>query len=167
MTFGPLKASANPVEFVVSASNEIALKNVLVGEVWLASGQSNMQMAVGQALDAQKEIAAADWPQIREFCVDRIPAAVPAADLVGKWAICSPKTVGDFSAAGYFFARELHKTLKVPVGIVHSSWGATSAEPWTSRQGLAHQEQVKALLAEYDELTEPLWRRRCRTKPPR
>jgi hypothetical protein len=108
------------------------IKDVLVGEVWLASGQSNMQLPVNDAMNAGKEKATADFPQIRMFTVARRPAATPQTDCEGEWMGCSPETAGRFSATAYFFARDLYQQLKMPVGVIHASWGATPIETWTS-----------------------------------
>jgi hypothetical protein len=91
-----------------------------------------MQMSVNEANDAGREKAGAQYPQIRMFTVGRRPATTPQTNCEGKWVVCSPETVGNFSAAGYFFAREVHQTLKLPVGVIHSSWGGTPIETWTS-----------------------------------
>ncbi|MBK8101274.1 MAG: 9-O-acetylesterase [Planctomycetes bacterium] len=122
---------------------EVVLRDVLIGEVWLGSGQSNMEMPVGDigwwktgVLNWQQETAAATFPQIRLFTVANAIAAAPAADVTGTWSICSPDTVKGFSASAYFFGRELHQRLQVPVGLVASSWGGTVCEAWTSSAGL-------------------------------
>ena len=125
-----LKAGG-PHEMTIRGSNTIVLKNVLVGEVWLASGQSNMQMSVVAVNNAAEEIAAAEYPLIRLFTVPNIPAAAPTKDLNGGWVECSPATIPHFSAAAYFFGRKLHQDLEVPVGLINSSWGGTNAETWT------------------------------------
>jgi sialate O-acetylesterase len=109
-----------------------------------------MEMGIGAANDAAKEIAAAKYPRIRLFTVEKIKAAQPATDVKGKWAPCSPQTVaangwGGFSAAAYFFGRQLHKDLKMPVGLIHSSWGGTPAEFWTSRKVLEANPALKPL----------------------
>ncbi len=105
---------------------------MLVGEVWLCSGQSNMEMSVGGVANKDAEIAAADHPQIRMYFIDHVPAKEPQARRNGRWAVCSPQTVAGFSAAAYFFGRELHKQLNVPVGLINSSWGGTPVQTWTS-----------------------------------
>ena len=107
-------------------------EDLLVGEVWLCSGQSNMAMTVGGVLNKDAEIAAADYPKIRMLTVARKTAKEPQTDCPGQWKVCSPKTVAGFSAAGYFFGRELHKQLDVPVGLIDSSWGGTPIRAWTS-----------------------------------
>jgi sialate O-acetylesterase len=121
-----------PYEMTFKGKNTVTIKKILVGEVWLCSGQSNMEMQVRQSANAEQEIAAAAYPKIRLFTVARKVAETPQDDCAGKWVECSPETVGGFSAVAYFFGRELHKELNVPVGLIHSSWGGTPAEAWTS-----------------------------------
>ncbi len=124
-------SAVEPVTLTVTGRNTIKVNDVLVGEVWLASGQSNMQLSVNDAMNVAKEKAAAQYPQIRMFTVAHHAAATPQTNCEGQWVVCAPDTVGRFSAAGYFFARDLHQALKVPVGIINSSWGATPIETWT------------------------------------
>jgi sialate O-acetylesterase len=120
----------------VRGKNEIKLTNILIGEVWLGSGQSNMEMSVKSSRDAGKEIAAAGHPQIRLFHVPRARAGEPAKDTKGgAWQECSSQSVPGFSATAYYFARELQQQLDVPVGIIASSWGGTRIEPWTPKNG--------------------------------
>jgi sialate O-acetylesterase len=148
---GPLK-SGGPFVLTITGKNTIALKNVLVGEVWVCSGQSNMQWAVNQSADAEREIAEANYPKIRLFSVPRTVADIPQDSVVGAWAECSPQTVPGFSAVGYFFGREIHKALKgVPVGLIHSSWGGTPAEAWTSLPTLEAEPDFKPLLDWWNE----------------
>lgn len=108
------------------------IKDVLVGEVWLCSGQSNMAMTVDRARDFEKEAAAATWPRIRMFKVTSGHAQEPQDRCGGAWSVCSPETVGGFSATAYFFGRRLHSELNVPIGLINSSVGGTSVESWTS-----------------------------------
>lgn len=129
--------------FTVSIkSDEVrVLKNVLIGEVWICSDQSNMEMPVsGWSTDpinnSAAEIADAKYPSIRMFTVEKEIAYAPKSDIKGTWSVCSPATVGAFSATAYFFGRELHNKLKVPIGLVHTSWGGTIAEAWTSEASL-------------------------------
>lgn len=117
---------------VKGKNNQITLQNVLVGEVWLCSGQSNMEWPVKTSKDAAKEISDADYPLIRSFNVGRDKATQPEDDLDGSWQVCSPETVKDFSAVAYFFARKLNQELEIPIGIINSSWGGTDIETWTS-----------------------------------
>ncbi len=120
----------------ITGSNVVKLEDVMVGEVWLCSGQSNMEMGMGMINDAQQEIAAADHPEIRLLLVTRKWSPEPQKDIDGTWKICSPQSVSQggwngFSAAAYFFGRELHQQLKVPIGLIESSWGGTRIESWT------------------------------------
>lgn len=128
----PLPASG-PHEMKVQGSREISVSDVLVGEVWLCSGQSNMAWTVRQAKDFDKEMKLADFPQIRMMTVARNSSATIAEDCKGQWKIASSKTVGQFSASAWFFGRKLHKELGVPVGLINSSWGGTDVAAWTSR----------------------------------
>lgn len=133
----PALPAGGPYTLVVEGSHRIALEDVWFGEVWLASGQSNMEWKVAASNDAQREIAAAEWPQIRAFKVEPRTSSVPLDTCAGAWSVCSPRTVADFSAAGYFFARELHRERGVPVGIIDATWGGTCIEAWTSLRALA------------------------------
>ena len=136
----PAHAAGGPFELVVQAGGERkVMRDVLVGDVWLASGQSNMEWPVSQAANAQAEMAAANDPLIRHFKIPKSWAGQPQAQLAGgAWKAASPQTVGEFSAVGYFFARELRARTGVPIGIVNSTWGGSSIEAWTdaASQGL-------------------------------
>jgi len=121
-----------PYELTLTGKNTLALKNILVGEVWVCSGQSNMQWSVQNSNNAEAEIAAAKYPEIRLFSVQRKVAEAPQEDCTGSWSECTPETIPGFTAVGYFFGRELHKKLDVPIGLIHTSWGGTPAEAWTS-----------------------------------
>ncbi len=127
-----------PHEMTVSSpAGEVQFKNVVVGEVWLGSGQSNMEMSVQRSNNAEKEIADAKFPMIRLFTVVKDSKQTePTTELKGEWVECSPQTVGRFSAVAYFFGRDLHQELNEPVGLIHSSWGGTPAQSWTSREAL-------------------------------
>ncbi len=124
---------------IVTSDSTITFNDVMAGEVWLASGQSNMQMPVkgwppNDLIDnSAEEIANSDYPGIRMFTVARNLSLEPLDTLVGQWEIAAPETTGGFSATAYFFARRLHKELKIPIGIIHTSWGGTVAEAWTSK----------------------------------
>lgn len=135
-------ASAQPVSLTVRAGNAITLEDILIGEVWLCSGQSNMEWTVALSTNAPQEIAAADHPLIRHIKVPHAPATTPQETFEGQWQICSPATAGAFTACGYFMARDLLEELQVPIGLINSSWGGTRIEPWTPPAGFA---QVPAL----------------------
>jgi sialate O-acetylesterase len=140
-------AAGGPYTLVVeSGDDRLEVIDVYFGEVWVASGQSNMQWSVRQSANADEEISAAQFPVIRMFSVPREPAAEPQDDTDGKWEVASPETVASFSAVGYYFARTLHRELDVPVGILHTSWGGTLAEAWTSREALEGNEDFQAIL---------------------
>lgn len=127
----PLKASFLPQTLTIAGKNKIELKNVLVGEVWLVSGQSNMQWTLAQANNGEAEVAAANHPNIRLFNTSREVAFKKKQGKLGEWRACSPETVKDFSAAGFYFAVELQRELNVPLGVINSSYGGSQAEAWT------------------------------------
>ena len=131
-----LAADGKSHTMTVKGKNMIELKDVLLGEVWICSGQSNMEWSVNSSLNSKEEIAAADHPQIRLFNVPgHVAKPDPQDDPRGQWQICSPETIPGFTAAGYFFGRELQKELKVPIGLVGTNWGGTRIEPWTPPVG--------------------------------
>lgn len=134
----PATPASGPFELkMVGKSKTITLKNILVGDVWVASGQSNMEWTVANANHAEKEIASASDGKIRHFYVPHAGVETPQEKLEGgPWQVASPKTVGDFTAVGYFFARELRKNVNVPIGLLHSSWGGSRLEPWMSPESL-------------------------------
>lgn len=131
----PMKAGG-PYTLTVSGNNTITMSNVLVGEVWICSGQSNMQFALASASNGQQAIATATDDNLRLYTVPRRTSYTPLDDVMSNWKVCSPETVAQFSAVGYFFGRDLRKALGVPVGLINSSWGGTFAEAWTSPEGL-------------------------------
>ena len=159
---GPLNAGG-PFTLTIAGKNTIALHDVMVGEVWVCSGQSNMEMPVGTNSEGwsgnvnnfQEEIARADYPELRMFTVQKSVAGKPQRDVKGYWVTARPQTVGEFSAVGYFFARELLKVLNVPVGMIHSSWGGTPAEAWTSRGTLQSEADLKSILESETKLLSP------------
>ncbi len=130
-------SAGGPFELTVQGTNTIRIPGVLVGEVWVASGQSNMEWMVKNSRDAEKEIAAANYPQIHFFKVEHVVADAPREDVKAAWHVVSPQTIGDLSAVGYFFARDLHQQLRVPIAILQAPWGGTPAESWVSPSGLA------------------------------
>ena len=143
-------SAGEPATMTVKGKNTIEIPDVLVGEVWLCSGQSNMAFTVNRALNFEQEKTTADLPKIRTFTVLSGSALEPAEKCAGKWIVCSPETVGTFSAAGYFFGRELQAKLNVPVGLVHSSVGGTPIEAWTSWEAQKNLPQIKFIFDSWD-----------------
>jgi sialate O-acetylesterase len=146
--------AGGPHELKFKGSNEITLKDVYSGEVWVASGQSNMEWSVAASANPQEEAKNAGNPLIRMIKVQRIPSETPVNDIPvdpgakktspdSGWAVSSPETAPTFSAVGYFFARTLSQELKVPVGIINTSWGGTLCEAWTSKEALAAVDSLK------------------------
>ena len=142
----PAMEAGGPYELKVSgAGNAVVVKDVLVGEVWVCSGQSNMEWSVNQSLNPEEEKAAANFPQIRHLKMPRQPSAVPVDDRETAWSVCSPETAGNFTAAGYYFGREIHRELGVPVGLLNTSWGGTRIEPWVPPVGFGLVPELKAI----------------------
>jgi len=138
---GPFKAGG-PYTLTVKGPQSVTLRNILVGDVWLCSGQSNMEFGVGNLVNAKEEIAQSNHPNIRLFTVARAVSQTPLTLPVGRWQVCGPKTITEgqwsgFSAVAYCFGRDLEKDLHVPIGLIHTSWGGTPAEAWTSVEALA------------------------------
>ena len=134
-----------------SPTVQVVFKNVLVGEVWICSGQSNMQWTVKQSTNAEENIKAANYPKIRLFSVPRKATPKPQDNVDAKWVECSPATVANFSAVGYYFGRDLHQKLNVPIGLIDSSYGGTPAESWTSREALLADDSLKYFVENLDE----------------
>ncbi len=146
-----LGATSEPIEFIVTGShNEIRFNNVVVGEVWLCSGQSNMAWTVARSNDADKEAKAADFPLIRHIAIPRRHSMAPESNFDANWETCSSETVPEFTACGYFMAKKLHMELDVPIGLINSSWGGTRVEPWITPAGFAN---VSALSNIHQQLT--------------
>jgi sialate O-acetylesterase len=141
-----LMANAKGQTLTVTGNNKIELSDVLVGEVWICSGQSNMEWPVSRSLNSKEEIEAAKHPQIRLFNVPgHITAATPQDKCGGSWQVCQPNNVAGFSAVGYFFGRRLQDELRVPIGLVGSNWGGTRIEPWTSLSGFRSVPELKSI----------------------
>lgn len=148
----PAMQAGGPFELTVSGINSIRFKNVLVGEVWVCSGQSNMAMAVSRCLNAADETATATFPKLRLFTVPGKPADEPQANCGGMWVECGPQAAGSFSATAFFFGRELHEKLNVPVGLINSSVGGTPAEAWTPILAQKADPELAAIFAHWEKV---------------
>lgn len=148
VNLSPEKAGG-PFELSIIGKNKITIKNVLVGEVWICSGQSNMEFQVYKTMNSEKEIADSNYPMIRHFGVAQDLSGTPKDDLKqGKWEAANKETVGNFTAVGYYFARKLYAELKIPIGIINTSWGGTNVETWTSREAFQNSPEFKAMIAD-------------------
>ncbi len=143
-------SAGGPHSLTASGSNKVTVSDVLIGEVWLCSGQSNMAMTVNRARDFDKEQQHANFPLIRHFKTAAHATPDPQADCAGGWSVCSGDTVGNFSATAYFFGRDLHQELNVPVGLINSSWGGTDVAAWTSLPAQQAVEAIVPKLEAYD-----------------
>ncbi len=154
------EANAEPQTLTVKGNNEIVLKDILVGEVWICSGQSNMEWRMTQTMHGKEEIAKAKYPNIRLFNVPKhINKPQPQDDAPGQWQACTPESVPGFSAVGYHFGQALHAKLDVPIGLIGSNWGGTRIEPWTPKVGLEQVDSLKANAANggiYNGMIHPL-----------
>jgi sialate O-acetylesterase len=144
--------AAGPLELTIAGTNTITIKDVLVGEVWLGSGQSNMEFRLQTAVNHDEEVAHADHPMIHLFQVKRAVADQPADDVVGTWQVCSPESAKGFSAVEYFFGRNLQENLHVPMGLIESDWGGTPAQSWTSHPALESDPALKFVLDEWEKV---------------
>ena len=140
-----------PHTLTVTGKNTVTFEDVLVGEVWICSGQSNMQWSVGQSNDPDLESMTAKYPKIRLISVPQVGTQEAQDDFKGEWAVCTPETVSSFSAVGYFFGRTLHHALDgIPIGLIDNAWGGSAAEAWIRRDVLEADEQFKPLLDRWD-----------------
>jgi sialate O-acetylesterase len=154
------EAAGGPYKLTVKASNTIEIKNVLVGEVWLCSGQSNMEMPVGKSKgwgvsNFEEVTATANYPMIRLIKIDREINSMPQTNVNSSksWQVCDPSTVGEFTAVGYFFAKSIYEKLKIPVGIISSNWGGTNIETWISREGFESSDEYKEMIAQMPKIS--------------
>ncbi len=138
-----------PYQLTIKGKEQVVMKGVLVGDVWICSGQSNMEFTVKSSKNSNEEIAAADFPMIRHIKIALTVAGKPLEDLSksSEWHSASPAHVGGFTGVGYFFARDLYQQLHVPIGLIHTSWGGTDVETWTSHEAMANSEEFKELIA--------------------
>jgi sialate O-acetylesterase len=159
LKLGKSPVSCEPREIRVSSkieNHQLAIANVLVGEVWVCSGQSNMEWQLMNSRNAAQETANANYPNMRLFTVPKIADINPKQDICSSWNCCSPDTVAGFSAVAYFFGLEIHRKTGIPVGLINTSWGGTVAEAWTSREAMASDPFFKKAIREYeDELSNP------------
>jgi sialate O-acetylesterase len=135
-----------PGELKIAATNTITVKNAIVGEVWLCSGQSNMEWGLSDTENAKTEIASANHPGIRQFVVSKRISNEPQSTLAGRWLVAAPETAGRFTAVGYYFAKEVHQKTGHPVGLINASWGGTPAEAWTSDAQLESVERYRTAI---------------------
>ncbi len=161
VTLDPMEAGG-PYGMEVRGKNRVNLEDILVGDVWICSGQSNMEMTVASSNNAEEEIAGAGYPEIRLFDVPHNVQVMPVEDIpLGEWFACSPETVGNFSAVGYFFGRHIHRSVDVPIGLISTNWGGTNVETWTSREMSATVPEMKKAIegmeqADMDQLVEKM-----------
>lgn len=149
----PAQEYGGPYSLTVKGKNTIVFDNILIGEVWVCSGQSNMEWQVANSVNGENEIATANFPKIRLFTVPKTVAQFPNDDISsGEWEECSPETVSDFSAVGYFFGRHIFRELNVPIGLIHTSWGGTVAETWSSAETISKDPDLKGNLSDLQKL---------------
>lgn len=151
--------TGGPYTLKISGPQTVTLTNVLVGDVWLCGGQSNMEMGMNQVRNSEAEIKAAVHPQLRLFLVEKQPAYAPATITKGTWKICSPQAIsesgwGGFSAAAYYFGRRIQQETNVPIGLIQDCWGGTPAESWAAAEGLRAMGGFEAMLKEVERLHE-------------
>lgn len=142
--------AGGPYTFTVKGKNTLTCSDVLIGDVWVCSGQSNMAWVVKNTDNAEQEIAAANYPEIRHVTIPRLVSTSPQSDIADdvSWKSASPSTVGDFTAVGYYYARELHRELGVPIGLINTSWGGTMVETWTSREAFEKDREFKGMITQ-------------------
>jgi sialate O-acetylesterase len=140
----PKMAAGGPHKLEARGNNSITVENILIGDVWICSGQSNMEWPMTRSFEPQKDIASAENDQIRLFTVPKLKSLKPVEDVKGQWVKCNSNTVRSFSAVGYYFGRDLQKSIGVPVGLIHTSWGGSPAEVWIRENVLGENSLFKA-----------------------
>lgn len=149
----PMTGSNYALEMgITSGAETITLSNIVIGEVWLCSGQSNMEFAVNESNDGDLETATANYPNIRLISVPRLGTQEKQDDFKGQWTICTPESVKFFSGVGYFFGRQLNQTLGVPIGLIDDSWGGSAAEAWVPREVLDADDRFKNLSEQWKKI---------------
>jgi sialate O-acetylesterase len=139
--------AGGPFQLSITGNNKMSIKNILVGDVWVCSGQSNMEWPLHDTDYATEELKTADYPMIRHFKVQRSVAGTPQMDVKdGEWKVCNTITAGAFTAVGYYFAKQLVKDLNIPIGLINTSWGGTNAETWTSREAFENSDEFKDMI---------------------
>ena len=146
----PAREAGGSYKLTIRGSKTIELTDILFGEVWICSGQSNMAWSVERVNDAELEVAAAKFPQIRIVSVPRVGTQEPQNNFKGKWDVCTPNTISQFSAVGYFFGRQLHQTLDVPIGLIDNAWGGSACEAWIRRDLLEKDERFAGLMKRWE-----------------
>lgn len=148
LTLPPFKVG-DPLKMTIKGNNEIVFENVLIGEVWICSGQSNMQFGLASVLNAEEEIKNADYPNIRLYTVPQRISGTARQDFDARWIVCNPENIsnrwGSFSAVAYFFGREINEKLNVPVGLINTSWGGSHIEAWIPEDGFSFSPKLKDL----------------------
>ncbi|GAB4044773.1 sialate O-acetylesterase [Spirosoma litoris] len=139
----PMEAGGPYQLSVKGKKNTVTFDDVLTGEVWVCSGQSNMEYQLRSAANAKTEISLANYPTIRQLLVKKDISLTPKDDIEGDWAVCTPETAPNFTAVGYFFAKQLQKELNVPIGLINTSWGGTHSETWTSREAMNQNDELR------------------------
>lgn len=141
----PMEAGGPYQMTVKGQKNSLTFDDVLLGEVWICSGQSNMEWPLRSAANAKTEIPAANYPNIRQLLVKKDLSLTPKENLEGTWSVCTPASAPDFTAVGYFFAKQLQQELNVPIGLINTSWGGTHSETWTSRKALSENDEFRSV----------------------
>jgi len=149
MVVFPAMKEGGPYSITIKGKNTIVLDNILLGDVYICSGQSNMEWVVKNTNNSESEIVNANYPEIRLLTIPKNLQYFPVDDVEGvKWTVCSPETVGRFSAVGYYFGREVYKEVKVPIGLINTSWGGTNIEAWTSKEYISRVDALKSRVEE-------------------
>ena len=146
----PAKEAGGPYQLKIGSDSSFSFKNILIGDVWLCSGQSNMEWTLNRVFNAPYELKNANIPEIRSFTVARVISSDPLSNVSdASWQVSTPENAASFSAVAFFFAKEIYKTQHIPIGIIHTSWGGTAIEPWISIKSIEQHPDFKALAAKY------------------
>lgn len=141
------EVAGGPFSLIISGIDKVELQNILIGDVWICSGQSNMEFPVSGVINAKQEIESAEYPEIRQFWVGNDMSGIPKSHLKeGKWTVSKASTVADFTAVGYFFAKRIHQELNIPIGLINTTWGGTCVETWTSQEAFRNSNDFKEMI---------------------